>query len=222
MFWLRPILLIAMLIAAVSLEGEAHGQKKKKGPPPPKEKPPEVSDNDPRLKSLRGDLEAVFRHWDADKDRKVTAAELARGLRGDGAEPYRAPSPGEGNKPGSPPTKLADIVKKYPDYNFMLHWDKDRDDVLSEKEFDTFVSEVSSHYKVMFEKQDQLERLQKRIAVKEIDGSRKARLKAQMNVLNTELGMARAGFRHQLDLDFIAKRQAMNRVNWAWYKAAGK
>jgi hypothetical protein len=225
MKWIRPvvspILLLTLLVGAAHLEGEAHGQKKKKGPPP-KAKVPEVDDSDPRLKSIRGDLEAVFRHWDVDKDKKVTAAELARGLRGDDAVPYRPASPGEAKKPGSQPTKLADIVKKYPDYNFMLHWDKDRDDDLTEKEFEAFVTEVSAHYKVVFEKQDQLERLQKRIAVKEIDGSRAARLKAQMRVLGTELGMAREGFRHQLDLDFIAKRQALNRTNWAWYKAAGK
>jgi hypothetical protein len=155
MKWMRsvlsPALLLALLTGAVCLEGEAYGQKKKKkkkaDPAPTKSREKEVSEKDPRLKSIRGDLEATFRHWDADKNNKVTAAELARGMRGQDAVPYRAPSPGEAKKTGMRELKLPEIAKKYPDYSFMLHWDKDRDDVLTAEEFGTYVSHVTYHYR---------------------------------------------------------------------------
>lgn len=223
MNWMRtivsPVLPLALLVV-VGTEGEAYGQKQKKKGPPPAKRTANVPENDSRLKTIRRDLEAVFRHWDADKDNKVTADELARGLRGKDAKPYRAPSPGEAGKSGTRELKLPEITKKYPDYAFLLRWDKDRDDVLSVKEFDEFVGEVAAHYKTVFRKQDELEQLQKQLAVKDINASRKARIQAQMKILNTQLGAARDGFQHQLSLDYIAQRQALRRADWLWYKTA--
>jgi hypothetical protein len=173
------------------------------------------------MDTIKGNLEAVFRYWDTDRDNKVTAAELAVGFRGRDAIPYHPYTPGASSSSAASTSKnlnIKEIAWKYPDYDFLMHWDKDRDDAISADEFGGFVKEVCNHYQTIFQKMDRAEKLQKNLALKDINASRRARIQAQLDVLHTELDMAQRSFRYQLHVDHMARHAAGRKVTWSWYK----
>ncbi|MFO0878419.1 MAG: EF-hand domain-containing protein [Gemmataceae bacterium] len=195
--------LLWFLIVIVGIVGgetaNAAPKKKGKGKPPPSS----TQEEDPRVAQVKVDLEAAFRHWDVDKDGKISAQEMASQIRGPKAVPYKAPSPGEvaakGTSARAP--SLEKLKLTHPDYFFMKQWDKDNDDFVSESEFKEFVSLAASHQKALIEKMDQVERLNQRLAFKNINARQKAQITAELRVLNANLGAAREGFTHRLILE---------------------
>jgi hypothetical protein len=179
---------------------------------------------DPRVLQVINDLEALFRSWDENKDGYVDAAELARAFRGPDAKPYQ---PGAGTDSTGPAKEGAgksdklrpdQLRKKYPDYDFLLRWDEDRDDRISFDEFIEFGRLVAIHYAGLYRKQDEIEKFRTDLAKEGLTAAQRAQLVAQMNVLNTELTNMQAGFQHQIYLDGLAASAAQSRADWAWYR----
>jgi hypothetical protein len=194
---------------------------------------------DPRLLQIVSDMRAYFNYIDEDKDEHLDDEELARAFRGPDAKPYRpmelTTSPGAKSevdrdggvkavKGSDAPVRLtpAQLKKKYPDYDFLMHWDIDRDGKISRAEFMEFANIVVSHFRTMFQKLDEIEKFQKELTKEGLKGAQRNQLRAQMMVLRTELANSRDGFRHNLYLDSMYRGAELNRFDWAWYKLVNK
>jgi hypothetical protein len=222
-WWLAFLLILGVGLPAA--QAQPKGKAKSKGKGKERERPP-----DPRMQQLVGDLRALFNYWDEDRNNSLDAAELARGFRGEKATPYQpdpkdkdAPagteekSPGVKDKP-KPRLKFEEMRRKYPDYDFLMHWDQDRNDKVSADEFTEFRNQVLGHYRVLFRKVDDIERFQTELAKEGLQEGQKKQLRAQMIILRQGLAKDMAGFKHQLHLNAMAASSARNRADWAWYK----
>lgn len=221
------VVVLAAMPAATAQAPKGKAPQKGKGPPPAAK----LSAKDNRLVKIRNDLEAQFRYMDDDRDGFLDEAELARGFRDKNARPYheekaaKPKAPAEPGKDGSlsapapKPKPGKKELKSYPDYQFLITWDKDRDDKVSKQEFDGFIDEVISFMTKRFEKEDEIEKLQKELLIKDINASRKARIRAALDEHSAALDMLNQGFHHNLHLDTMYRRAGLR---WDWYRSTGR
>lgn len=187
--------------------------------------------NDARMLQVINDLEALFRSWDQNKDGYADATELARAFRGDDAKPYQPAKSPETSElttddksaakkapAGSGKNRPAPVRQKYPDYDFVLRWDQDRDDRISLDEYAELIRLVVAHYQTVFRKQDDLERFQTQLAKEGLTSGQRAELQVQMKLVDAQLSKEHNAFQRQLDFDSLAASAALHRANWAWYK----
>jgi hypothetical protein len=187
--------------------------------------------NDARMLQVINDLEALFRSWDENKDGYADATELARAFRGEDARPHQ---PGKSTGASDPDkddrsaakkapasagkNRPAPVRKKYPDYDFLLRWDQDRDDRISLDEYAEMVRLVVAHYQTVFRKQDDLERFRTDLAKEGLTNGQRAQLRVQMKLVDAQLAKEQGAFQRQLDFDSLAASAALHRADWAWYR----
>jgi hypothetical protein len=216
------------------------GDKKKKGKAKNKQKQPDTSPGpagrssdddsptkwsnppagmDSRIKEILIDLRGQFNTMDVDTSWSLEASELARGFRGPKAT---VPEWGFGIDATSEAVakrpKQDEIKKRYPDQYFLNTYDLDRDGKVTKREFqDGFMDPVVSHYEDVFKKKDELDKIVQRLQLKTIDRVQRAKLEADMKILNNNLWAGRAAFRHAAGLEHMSARNAQWRTNVAWY-----
>ncbi len=121
--WLRALAVAGLLTFLVTAVAVAD----------PKKDPPGTS-------VLMGQLRATFAAWDLNSDGYLDKAELAKAFRGSDAKPYDykpASKNGDASKDTSSCTTKPDY-SSYPDYNFLVALDSDKDEKISKDEFESW------------------------------------------------------------------------------------
>ncbi len=192
-------------------DGSSEDGKNAWSPPPP--------GLDARVKEILIDLRGQFNLMDADVNWSLDADELARGFRGPKAT---VPEWGFGITASSEALQgrpKQDVIKsKYPDQYFLNTYDLDRNGRVTKEEFRTgFMTPVVDHYKDVFRKKDEMDKINQRLQLKTIDRVQRAKLEADMKILNTNLRAGLNGFNHMLGVNAMASRNAQWRSNVEWY-----
>ena len=110
---LRPLPIVCLILAVpVIAPGRADADDK-------------ASRKDPAGSSyVMGQLRLLFDSWDLNRDDFLDRAELAKAFRGPGAHPYTGQAP------------AVKVGLKYPDYQFLIQVDQNRDGKISRTEFE--------------------------------------------------------------------------------------
>ena len=174
---------------------------------------------DPRVKEVMTDLRSQFNSLDVNVNWALEPDELAKGFRGANADvpEWAVRSPGS-STPAAQKPSVDDIKAKFPDQYFLSAYDLDRDDKVTKDEFvDSFMKPVAQHYRESFEKKDKIDAIALKLQAKGIDRAQRAKLAADMKILDANLHAGMAGFKHGLALDRLAAVNTQRRANWAWY-----
>jgi hypothetical protein len=86
---------------------------------------------------IMGQLRFLFDKWDLNRDGSLDRAELAKAFRGADAQPYK----GDGKAPTDA------TARKYPDYQFLVELDQDRDSKISQREWDDWARTYAKEQK---------------------------------------------------------------------------
>lgn len=175
---------------------------------------------DARIQEILIDLRGQFNLMDSDVSWALDGGELARGFRGKDAQvpDWAAGTGGTSEQVKDRPTQNV-IKEKFPDQYFLNAYDLDRDGRIQKKEFvDGYMRPVAAHFKDVFEKKDKVDAIALKLQAKGIDRAQKAKLQADMNILNANLRAGIIGFQHNLWMDRQAVRNAQWRTNYAWYQ----
>jgi len=154
-------LALTLLVGATAANAQS-----KKGPKTDTIKDP------PGTELYMGQFRLLFDKLDENKDNYLDKEELAKGFRGPSAKPYDAgattTSPGDSDKkdpdktePDKKDTDKKDSDKKpdyskYPDYNFLIQLDTDKDEKISYDEFMTWARDYSIQLKEQADTQQKL------------------------------------------------------------------
>lgn len=163
------LLLLAALAVAAQDSTEKKDKKKGKGPADP-----------PGTTAYMNQLRLLFDTWDKNKDSSLDKSELAIAFRGTGAKPYdnaetkakekeesksEEKKDGEKDKTSSGKEKSGKTpdYSKYPDYQFLVQLDKDRDDLISRDEFMEWAREYAIQIRDQNEAVKEAQKLQQQL-----------------------------------------------------------
>ena len=139
---------------------------------------------DPKGTSLyMGQLRALFDAWDRNKDDYLDKEELAVAFRGAGARPYdykKESSEKDGDSEKDKETKKAPAYSRYPDYNFLVQLDVNKDEKISRDEFMAWARDYAVQLKRQADEQKKLQDLQRRLARARPTSRTYGRLQAQL------------------------------------------
>ena len=166
---------LTLLLAAALMADEAETKPKK-------------GSKDPKGTSLyMGQLRALFDAWDTNKDGYLDKEELAVAFRGAGARPYdykkessEKDRDADKDSEKDKGTKKAPNYSRYPDYNFLVQLDVDRDQKISRDEFTAWARDYAVQLKKQAAEQKKLQDLQRRLARARPMSRTYGRLQAQL------------------------------------------
>jgi hypothetical protein len=203
-------------------------------PPPPASSQPRAdslpSEAEILKKHVLNDFASVFRYIDANRDGSLDEEELAKAFRGPKARPYaqeavgarqdadNAPASKDPTRSISRPRPPRDLLKKYPDFVFLMHVDKDNDGSISRAEYDAWAEDMAdvivARVSELRELQQRLQDLELEVAGKTLPEARKAEIAAQLMQIQAGLTMQMKQQEHLMNLQLLG---AATSQRWGWW-----
>lgn len=147
--------LLAVLVATLRADDKPKST-------PPKKDPPGTA-------VIMGQLRSLFASWDRNQDDALDKEELALAFRGAAAKPYdhkqESLEKDAAKAPEKDKAKDKPNYDRYPDYQFLVQVDRDRDDKISRQEFEGWARDYAVEVKKIRDAELRIARLERRLAV---------------------------------------------------------